>query len=187
MWKNLPVPFAPGLARRAFLRLDSVTALPAAAMASSAAEEWQLERQFGAGARRVIGPLAEVIITRPRVVIAPRHLRRAARGRLAGQGDADVLQAFLPPQVEQDARIPRLQPHAAMRGRLADRLEMVGAVNGVALPGEEHRIRHRRVVPFAAEMRAFHAERRVGAGRRVIAARAELSIAIDKSRQQLTV
>ena len=45
---------------------------------------------------------------------------------------------------------------------------MVGAVDGVALHGEEDRIGHRRVIPLAAEVIAVHAERGEGAVRRVV-------------------
>src|SRR5262249_12289996 len=81
-----------------------------------------------------------------------------------------VAEPFRLDQGEQRGGIGRRQPHAAVRRRRPQALHLVGAMDGVADLGEEDRVRHGRIVPFLGVVVLLHAERRIGAGGRRIAA-----------------
>src|SRR5262249_46571275 len=100
--------------------------------------------------------------------LAPRDRRRARRRR-ASQDHGGVQHAFLLDQGIELLGIGGQKPHAAMRGRRAEMLHVIAAVDRVTLLGEEDRERHRGVVPFLGEVILLHAERLVLAARGFVA------------------
>ena len=75
--------------------------------------------------------------------IGHRHGARRRRQRAVHDHDLGVAHAFPAHQREQDRSIVRPQPHAAMRGGMAEVVSLHGAVHRVAAM-KEHRPRHRR-------------------------------------------
>src|SRR5581483_8051443 len=89
-----------------------------------------------------------------------------AAGGLAVQNDLGVLEAVLLDEIVEDRRVLGREPHAAVRGRLAEILHFGGAVNGVPVLHEKDGMRHGGVVPLLAVPDLVHGRGGVGARRR---------------------
>src|SRR5262249_60755176 len=103
--------------------------------------------------------------------ILPRPDRRrfACIGSSPGQHDGGVGHPLSFHQVPECCGILARWPNAAVRHRTAETPLLVGAMNSVAILSEEDRIRHRRIVPFLAEVVDLHTKWPEGAARRFVA------------------